>query len=817
MFVLGVVLLLVGVLGIYFDRFLKYNASENMQKKMIHGYERLVSDIEGFERELKKGIAFSQNDKYLRSSIDLVNNYQDKQNYNAILLDEEKKNIARQLLNRVKLSLNDDIALYDENRELIAFVEKEERGYRLNFFSYDQGERILFSKLEDDPVYKKIPYQEDMLIPFKHKLFYSSFIASGITTNHSYHGVLCIKSHQNITADKNDKIRAHIEMSRCLDKNYFETLSNIMDMQMTMSQDQRYEKDAFLLFSNKGFERLKILQQEEYNYAVAKMATVDKEVYFIAKVNASLLNKVLIQNREQLLVMLFFITLAVLAVLHKFVKHRLTLPLQQLMGQIEKIEKSDYMITPPVKTGDELEAISHNINQLAETVNQRETQLKVSKQDLEFLSLHDPLTDLPNRRFFMSRLDHAIDNAKRNQNKLAVMFLDIDQFKHLNDTLGHDKGDELLKKVSSRLAHTLRSADTLARIGGDEFNILIENVRYGEEVKTVVEKLLENFDKPFMCETGEPLNATASIGIALYPDDGEDAVTLIKHADMAMYQSKGERSGHYRFFSQKFAEYVKKKILRVNALKAAIASEEEFILHYQPQLSLLTDEIVGIEALVRWENATIGPMRVDEFVELAEETNYIIPLGKWIAQKACSDFVSLQQSGYDFKHLSINISSKQLHGDDLVKMMEEIIKETHIDPKAVELEITETFATKYKEKILHSLDNLRKMDIGLAVDDFGTGYSSMSYLQKLPVTRLKIDRSFLENVPGSEENEAIIKASIALAKTFKLSITAEGVEKEEQKEFLKALGCDVGQGFYYAKPLDMESLKAYYRQHNTSF
>jgi diguanylate cyclase (GGDEF)-like protein len=813
LFVLIGVLLLVGILGIYFDRFLKDNASEDMQKRMMHGYDRLASDLKGFEKELKKGIAFSQHDKYLRSSIDLVNNYQDKQNYNAILLDEEKKNIARQILNRVKLSLNDDIALYDKDGELIAFVKKEERGYRLNFFSYDAGRKILYSKLEDELEYKKTPYQEDVLIPFNHKLYYSPIIASGITTNHLYDHTFCIKSHQNITTAKNKMISAHIEMSRCLGESYFKTLSNIMDMQMMLSQDSRYEKDAFVLFPQKGFEKLNIFQQEEYSYAVAKLDTVDKVAYFVAKMNASLLNRVLVKNREQLLVMLFFITLVVLAVLQIFVNNRLTLPLQQLMGQINKIEQSDYTTTSSVKTGDELETISHNINQLAETINQRESQLKASKKSLEFLSLHDPLTDLPNRRFFMSRLDHAIDSAKRNHTKLAVMFLDIDQFKHLNDTLGHDKGDKLLKKVSSRLAQTLRSADTLARIGGDEFNILIENIDHLEEVETIVEKLLENFDESYLCEVGEAINITASVGIAMYPDDGEDAVTLIKHADMAMYQSKGERNGYYRFFSQKLADYVQKRVLRVNALKAAISSGEEFVLQYQPQVSLSTNEIVGIEALVRWENTTVGPLRVDEFVELAEETNFIIPLGKWIAQKACSDFVTLLECGCDFKHVSINVSSKQLHSDDLVKMMQEIIEETHIDPKAIEIEITETFATQYKERILQALDRLRKMDIGLAVDDFGTGYSSMSYLQKLPVTRLKIDKSFLENVPGSEENEAIIKASIALAKTFKLSITAEGVENEAQKEYLEALGCDVGQGFYYAKPLDLESLKSYYKQH----
>jgi diguanylate cyclase (GGDEF)-like protein len=811
------VLLLVGVLGIYFDHFLKSNASESTKKRMIHGYDRLYTDLKGFEKGLKKGIAFSQDDKYLRSSIDLINNYQDKQHYNVILLDEEKKNIAKQLLSRVKLSLNDDIALYDKNGELISFVKKEEGGYRLNFFSYDAGKKILYSKLEDEPLYKKTSYKEDTLIPFKHKLYYSNteVTGTGITTYHTASNMLCIKSHQNIITPPSNIPQAHIEMSRYLGRSYFEMLSIMLDMQMMLSQDQRYAKDAFALFGQNRFENLNIFEKEAYSHAVAKLDTVDKEVYIVTRINAGLLNKVLAKNQRQLLVILFVITLVVLAILHIFVNNRLTLPLQQLMEQIRKIEQSDYSESSPVKTGDELETISHNINQLAETIDQRESQLKVSKKSLEFLSLHDPLTELPNRRFFMSRLDHAIDNAKRNKHRVAVMFLDLDQFKHFNDTWGHDKGDELLKKVSKRLAETLRSSDTLARIGGDEFLILVEDIHKMEEIETIVIKLLETFESPFMCDgVGESARISASIGVAIYPDDGEDAVTLIKHADMAMYQSKDERNGYYRFFSQKLAEYVKKRVLRVNALKAAISSGEEFVLQYQPQVSIVTNEIVGIEALVRWENSTIGPVRVDEFVELAEETNYIVPLGKWIAQKACSDFVTLLQSGYDFKHVSINISSKQLHSDDLVTMIQEVIAETKINPKSIELEITETLATQYKQRILNALDQFRKMHIGLAVDDFGTGYSSMSYLQKLPVTRLKIDKSFLENVPGSEENEAIIKASIALAKTFKLSVTAEGVENAEQEEFLKALGCDVIQGYYYSKPLDIEALKAFYKAHH---
>lgn len=808
------VIILVGFLAIYFDTVLKKNHMENTKKRMVQGFTRLYNEFEQFESDLKEGVSFIQTDKYLLSSIDLVNKYQNKDSYNAILLDEEKKLIAKQLLDRVKLSLNDDIALHDKREEMIAFVQKEKEGYRLNFFSYENGNRILYSKLESEREYQKVSYEEDPLITFEHISYYSlEKSLQSVVTYHYVNKKLFIKSHQSLYDDRGNEIQAHIEMSHKVTERYLSELSSALGMEIKISSQSPYEPGALLLGKSKEFEKLKVLDSDGSYYSVAKLGTEDGDIYFTAKLNTSILLKTFYENRYQLLMIIAVVTLFILALLHFFVNRRLTKPLNQLMGQIEKIEQSDYSKMSLVQTGDELEVISNNINQLAQTISKRESQLKASKKSLEFLSLNDSLTGLPNRRFFMSRLKHAIDNAERTKTKLAVMFLDIDQFKHINDTLGHNVGDKLLQKVSKRLDERMRAADTLARVGGDEFNILIENIEKIEEIEVIVEKLLEAFNEPFLCQGGETLNVIGSIGIAVYPDDTTDSGTLIKYADMAMYHCK-EESTHYRFFSSKMAEYIKTRSTRINALKAAIASENEFALVYQPKISLHTGKVVSIEALVRWENASLGPVRVDEFIALAEETNIIVPLGKWIAKKACSDFMALKEEGYDLEHISINVSNKQFYNSDMVSTIQEIINETGIDAKYIELEMTETFAAGYEEQVLHALHRLREMHIDLAIDDFGTGYSSMSYLQRLPVSRLKIDKSFIDHIPDSEESVVLVEAIMAIAKTFKLRITAEGVENAEQVAFLSEAGCDEIQGYYYAKPMDIESFKRYYDEFN---
>jgi len=483
-------------------------------------------------------------------------------------------------------------------------------------------------------------------------------------------------------------------------------------------------------------------------------------------------------------------------------------PLNRLMAQIARIETQDYTPLQALHTGDELETISKNINRLAGAVEERERSLQQSQRELERLSTHDPLTDLPNRRLFSQRLEHALKRSRRNRSRVALLFLDIDLFKQVNDTLGHHIGDELLRQVALRLRSNLRESDTLARIGGDEFNVLIEEVGTLHALEGVVFKLLEEFRRPYDC-LGHEISSTVSIGVALSPDDGDDSITLIKHADLAMYQAKDSGRNSYHFFSRDLSEKLQERLDTTQALKAAIASQQELFLLYQPKIALNRHALSGIEALVRWQSPLYGLVNPADFIPLAEETGLIIPLGAWVLQQACSDFVALNRQGFDLDHISINVSSVQLRRSDMIATLRAVIAATGIRPGQIELEITESYIATGAADALGTLQRFRDMGIRLAVDDFGTGYSSMSYLKQLPITRLKIDKSFVDGLPGDPEDVAIASAIIALAKSFRLSITAEGVETPEQLAFLDAHKCDEAQGFLYAKPLDLDGLKRF--------
>ncbi len=803
------VILSVALLGLYFDTYLQESYFKTTKKRLSHGFERLVADISKIEEELKQGIMFIQSDEDILASIELVNNYQDKQNYNAVLLDEEKKSIARHLLDKVKFSLNNDITLYDKNEELIAFATKKEKGYSLCFISYHSGNKILYCKYENEDFYQQNNEANYRHINFRHASYYTQadVINKSTITHHYRDNAIVITSHQSIL-DQENKISAHIEMSKVLGQSYFNTLSKDLDIAFILENDKKYGSTAFSLLDKESLNNINISQTQEIYYSVASLTTTGSKIFIVASLDKNPLMETLYESRIKLLVILSLFVLFMMLVFRFLFTKGLADSIKQLMQQIAKIEAGDYSQAKLVNTKDELETISKNINQLAMTIKEREADLKKSQDNLEYISYHDVLTDLPNRRLFNSRLEHSLELAKRNNTKLAVLFLDLDQFKHINDTLGHNIGDILLQAVSKRLMHSMRSVDTLARIGGDEFNILIENIRDIRDIEFLVQKLINDFQSPFAC--GDyAIATTVSIGISVFPEDGQESITLVKNADLAMYKAKDLGRNNYHFFSNSLSEYIQNRAKHISALKHAIASKEEFFLLYQPKFSMQTKKIVAVEALIRWNSSLLGFVGPNEFIPLAEETNLIIPIGDWILQKACSDFIALQKEGYFLEQISINVSGVQLQNSNMFKTLQKTIYETGIKPTQIELEITESYLATNDKKALHTLMQFRDMGVNLAIDDFGTGYSSMSYLQKLPVTRLKIDKSFVDELPDSQESAAIAKAIIALAKTFNLSITAEGVETKKQLEFLDMHGCDEIQGYYYSKPLTLNDLKIF--------
>ena len=431
------------------------------------------------------------------------------------------------------------------------------------------------------------------------------------------------------------------------------------------------------------------------------------------------------------------------------------------------------------------------------------TKVKESQEKLDHLAHHDPLTALPNRLLFHDRLHHALQRAARDGEQLAIMFIDLDRFKNVNDTLGHHVGDELLQQVATALQCRLRDGDTLARLGGDEFIVLLENVEGQFGAGLVAEKLMAMFEQPFIVSDYE-LFVTASVGISLFPDDAGDLNMLIRNADVAMYQAKARGRNGYQFYAPSMTgEGVER--LRLEALLRRSIEKNEIFLHYQPQVEIDSGRLVGVEALVRWENPELGLIPPVRFIPLAEDTGFINPLGKWVLQEACRQMVRWQAAGLYVPKIAVNLSVKQFERGSIVGMVKDILGESGLEPERLQLEVTESVIMNTGDA-LDFVNDLRDIGVGLAIDDFGTGYSSLAYLKQLPVQTLKIDRSFIKDISTDVNDEAIAIAIIQLGKSLNLSVIAEGVETEEQAAFLLRHGCSQAQGYFYSRPVSAAAL-----------
>jgi len=428
------------------------------------------------------------------------------------------------------------------------------------------------------------------------------------------------------------------------------------------------------------------------------------------------------------------------------------------------------------------------------------TERKIAEETINFQAYHDLLTKLPNRALLRDRLSLAISQAKREDEKLAVMFLDLDRFKNINDSLGHMIGDELLQQVSMRLKECIRAADTLARFGGDEFTLMLPKLHDGhEDASKLANKITNTLKQPFNVE-GHELYVSASIGIALYPQDGTDMDSLIKHADVAMYHVKGQGKNGYQFYSNEMnVPYIEKLSMDTGIHKAL--DNTEFNLVYQPQVNLRTGEIVGVEALLRWDHPEHGAISPSEFIPFAEESGLIIDIGYWVLKSACEELSRWRNAGLPEIRMSINISARQLMEAGIVKNIVNIMKDYNVPGHCIELEITEHAIMSDMDSVIRKLKELSSHDITIAIDDFGTGYSSLSYLHKLPIQTLKIDRTFLKESRINKGDNTIINTIVAMAKGLNLNVVAEGVESQAQLEYLREIDCSEAQGFLFGKPL----------------
>ena len=598
-------------------------------------------------------------------------------------------------------------------------------------------------------------------------------------------------------------------MAKKLNKSFFDSLSKDVNAKISIIDNAKNMKpSSYVLSNNKLLEEIEIKQNFKYYYCDLFVNTINE----VVGIEVSLDKKVLLESLNEIRIQIFFIIIVIVLLMLYILKFLLNKLLgksfRTLMYQIQKIEKYDYSNSEILKTGDELEVISRNVNNLALALNAREQELQATYDNLLYSSNHDELTSLSNRRHFLSELEISIKNANKNHNKLALLFIDLDRFKDINDTLGHNIGDKLLQSVAFRLKEIVNDFGIIGRLGGDEFVILIEDINNENVIEYLAIDIMTLFKDKFEV-LDLNLSVSASIGISIFPDNANSGLELLKQSDLAMYHAKESGRNNYCFFSKELVNTLEEKTNIINALKESLEDKHEFTLLYQPKISANSGKMASVESLIRWNSEKLGYIYPSKFIPIAEETGMIIPLGEWILRKACNDFQELLKSGLQLEHISINVSLIQLQDENFFSILNKVIKETKIDPKKIELEITESFIATDSKKALEILNKIREKGIALAIDDFGTGYSSMSYLKKLPITRLKIDKSFVDDLPYSLESVAIAKAIISLAKTFGIAITAEGVENKEQLDFLINENCDEIQGYYFSKPITLEELKVY--------
>lgn len=437
------------------------------------------------------------------------------------------------------------------------------------------------------------------------------------------------------------------------------------------------------------------------------------------------------------------------------------------------------------------------------------TKAKRYKQQLERHANYDELTHLANRNLLSDRISQSIAIACRHRTHCAVGFVDLDNFKLVNDTLGHDIGDQLLIAAGRCLKSCVREEDTVARYGGDEFVLVFNECTDEESLKASIKRLIERMSRPFsIC--GHQIYATCSIGLSMYPKDGTDQRTLLKHADTAMYQAKAAGRNQFKFYTASMNQHVKARFDLETKLRQAL-ERNEFVLHYQPQMDLQTGKVIGMEALIRWNCAGEGFVSPDRFISIAEDTGLIIPIGEWVIQQACRDNRALQQAGLQRVSVSVNISARQLDPCNLVKTVENALREAELSPNYLKLEITETAIMGHPEEAQGIFRNLNDFGVRFAIDDFGIGYSSLSYLQRFPMEQLKIDQSFIQHVTDRSGDAAIAQAVISLGHNLGMSVIAEGVSSASQVEFLRERCCDAIQGFYFSKPLPLSELQSLLR------
>jgi diguanylate cyclase (GGDEF)-like protein/PAS domain S-box-containing protein len=439
------------------------------------------------------------------------------------------------------------------------------------------------------------------------------------------------------------------------------------------------------------------------------------------------------------------------------------------------------------------------------------TKRKVAEERVQFLAYYDALTGLPNRTLLQDRLVKALDSALRRKERVALLFLDLDRFKDINDSFGHSFGDLLLQIIAARFKSGVRKQDTVGRLGGDEFLIVLTNVKEIAYASFVAERLMRAMSAKFVIQ-GRSLSISCSIGISIFPEDGMDSESLLKNADAAMYSAKESGRNNFRFFAEDMNAQAVERVTLENSLRLALDKKELFLV-YQPQMNIATGKIIGLEALLRWQHPTLGIVPPNRFIRIAENCGLIVPIGEWVLRTACAQVRKWQDEGIPVMSIAINVSTVQLRQKDFCELIRSVLNKTGLDPQYLELELTESIFLTDADETLSTIKKLKAMGLTLAIDDFGTGYCNFIYLRQFRISKLKIDRSFIRDVVVNPDYVAITTAIISMAKSLNIKVIAEGVEDEAQMSFLRAHQCDEIQGYYFSKPLAVDKVAAKLRGH----
>lgn len=801
-------------IGYVSDSYLQNYFEKSTKNKFHNVFQEISVQLKLIEKDILENINFvSENDEII-ASLNLINNYENIDDYNKILFDEEKKRILKNIDIGVKYSLANHISVYDANYKLVAYIDKERKVDLKGFVSYKDSKPIHYYKNGSSKEY---------LIGDNPAHFESTTTPSFENINHKLqrNGVIYEKNDENLIlksdiailrtfSDNESKIVGYVTANNIISKQKINLLLNnnidnlILDYNFNSDSQSNSDyndlvnmDESPILFSTYISDELYLGENKNNYYSSVNVALNNDFLSITAIMEKTEINNILNKSQNLLIITLISIILITLMISLIVLKKLISDPFNILLNGIKEISDGDYSKQIHLHSNDELGTISKEFNKMAKKIAKRE-------KELDELAYNDLLTKMPNRMMFNKQLDMAMGRAKRNNNNLAVLFLDIDEFKTINDTLGHHVGDKLLIKVAKRLSDSMRMNDVVARIGGDEFNILIQDFDTEISIEDIAKKIISKIKEPLIID-GNSMSITISIGVAIFPFDGKDSTTILKNADLAMYHAKESGRNQHKFFSKKLEEILHTRTVMLKELKKALI-RNELKLYYQPKFSLQDGSIKTVEALIRWENKELGFVMPDQFIPLAESSGEIIKIGAWIMQQACDDLASMQILSLPIKQVSVNVSNKQFADGNIVELIQSCLDNSKLPPTSLEIEMTESYIHDNSDQAIEVLHQIRALGIDLAIDDFGTGYSSMSYLKKLPLSRLKIDKSFIDDIPHSSDDVEITKVIVALAKVLGLKITAEGIETTEQMKFLEELECDEGQGYICSRPVPYEEL-----------